>query len=158
MWTMPCLNLSNDMLDLIKVALTGANAKARKHHDSSGDVKAANLDCTLEWSNEGLVELNAIIIKQFRGVQFYLSKLTAVLFKKQFWHLPKEVNMVLVFSNFIWTSHVSTDHDSCFTSRAKDPGQTTLLTPMLVAESWWDSTPATYIQSSFFLIAAQWRG
>jgi len=42
------------MLDLIKVALTGANTKARKHHDSSGDVKAANLDCRGQLSNDRL--------------------------------------------------------------------------------------------------------
>ena len=61
--------IPNNMIDMVKVSLTRTCAKARKRHDRGSNVESTNLDGPLERSNEGLVDLNVWIVKQFGGVK-----------------------------------------------------------------------------------------
>jgi len=67
--------MPNDTLDTVEVSLTRTCAEARKCHDSGSDVESTNLDGPLEGPNEGLVDLNIRVVKQFGGVKLRMVAL-----------------------------------------------------------------------------------
>ena len=56
--------VSTDAFDMLEVSLTRCSMKARHSHDSNSNVKSTNRDGPLQHSNEGLVLLDAISIKE----------------------------------------------------------------------------------------------
>ena len=67
--------VSMNTLDTFQMTLTGCCAEARHRHNGSLDIKASNLDYPLECTDEGLVDINPLVLEKLGCVEFWVISL-----------------------------------------------------------------------------------